>query len=375
MNDVVRILLIEDDEDDYILTRELLDEAYGQNCTLDWVNSWDGGVEEIRNCRHDVYLVDYRLGARNGIDILRKAMMSRCGAPIILLTGQGNRELDLSAVQEGAADYLVKSQITAPLLERSIRFAMERKMVERQLMTLAQYDSLTGLANRSLFFTLLDKSLAQARRSKRPLAVLLLDLDHFKEVNDTWGHVFGDTLLKEVAKRLASCVRGSDIVARLGGDEFSIIATDLQCPEDVAKFTEKVLATLDHPVCLEGREVMPTASTGVALYPTDSCDAAQLFKCADIALYQAKDECRGRYRLYDADLAAKAQERRVLENDLHTALRNDEFFLHFQPKVSARNGELKGVEALIRWNHSERGVIPGRIHSRCRSHRADCENW
>ncbi|MCH8007158.1 MAG: response regulator, partial [Planctomycetes bacterium] len=145
------ILLVEDDEDDYVLARGLLREIFGPALKLDWVETWDAGLAALRKGTHDICLADYRLGDRNGLDLVREAATLGCAAPIILLTGQDNREIDLAAVKAGATDYLVKGQITAPLLDRAIRYAIERKKVEQQLVTLAQYDALTGLANRTPF--------------------------------------------------------------------------------------------------------------------------------------------------------------------------------------------------------------------------------
>jgi len=354
----LRILLIEDNEDDYIVTRKMLENSFGNDFDLDWKKTWQNDLESILACPYDVYLVDYHLGECTGVDFVREASIARCNSPIILLTGQNSPEIDLAAMTEGAVDYLIKTQVSAPLLERAIRYAIERKRVESTLATLAQYDSLTGLANRALFFTMLDKYLAHAQRHKSLLAVLLLDLDHFKDVNDTWGHDVGDQLLQEVGKRLSTLVRGSDIVARLGGDEFSIIATDLRAPEDAVQFAQKILDALAPIAHLDDRDIAISSSIGIALYPSDSMDANHLFKCADIALYQTKDDCRGCVRLYDAELATKARARRTLENDISKAIREEQFFLRFQPKTNCAHNTLQGVEALIRWHHPTRGIIP-----------------
>ncbi len=354
------ILLVEDDEDDYVLARDLLSEIFGPALKLDWAESWDAGLAALHKGTHDICIADYRLGDRNGLELVREAATLGCAAPIILLTGQDNREIDLAAVKAGATDYLVKGQITAPLLDRAIRYAIERKKVEQQLVTLAQYDSLTGLANRTLFHARLVDAVAQAKRTGQLVAVLLLDLDNFKDVNDTLGHPAGDMLLTLVSKRLTACARETDTVARLGGDEFAVIATNVTHGDGAAALARKLIDVLAAPFTLNGQEVFTATSIGITLFPLDGKEPDQLLKNADMALYQAKAEGRGRHRFYDAKMNARAQARKTLETEIRRALESHEFRLHFQPKVNTASGELTGVEALIRWQHPERGmVLPG----------------
>ena len=354
------ILLVEDDEDDYVLARGLLSEIFGPSLKLDWVETWDAGLEALRKGTHDICLADFRLGDRNGLELVREAATLGCTVPIILLTGQDNREIDLAAVKAGATDYLVKGEITAPLLDRAIRYAIERKKVEMQLVRFAQYDSLTGLANRSLFHTRLGDAIAHAKRTKQLVAVLLLDLDHFKNVNDSLGHPVGDMLLTQVSERLTACARETDTVARLGGDEFAVIATNMTHGDGAAALARKLIDALAAPFTLNGQEVFTATSMGITLFPLDDKEPEQLLKNADMALYQAKAEGRGRYRFYDVKMNARAQARKTLEFEMRRALERHEFCLHFQPKINTFTGDLTGVEALIRWQHPERGmVLPG----------------
>lgn len=358
MSEALNILLIEDDEDDYVLAREVLAEAFPGRLKLDWIDNWDAGLAAIREARHDVYLVDYRLGERDGVALVREAIEGGCKAPIILLTGLESREIDIQAMEAGAADYLVKDQISAPLLDRAIRYAMDRKRVEGSLSSLAQYDPLTGLANRSLFHLRLNDAIAQAKRAGHLVAVMLLDLDHFKDINDSWGHPVGDALLKSVADRLVSNTRETDTVSRLGGDEFAIIATNLADPEGAATLAHKAIKAISEPFILDGQEVRTATSIGISLYPMDKTDPEKLLKHADFALYQAKGAGRGTFQFYDAEMNARRRARKTLEAELGLALERRELSLHYQPKVHAITGAVTGVEALLRWAHPERGAIP-----------------
>ena len=177
-----RILLVDDDEDDYILTKDLLADVFGRALQLEWVQSWRAAIDRVAAAQHDIYLVDYRLDERDGLELVRHAIELGARAPFILLTGQGSREIDLEAMRAGATDYLVKSEITAPLLDRAIRYSIERNRAERRLAELAQLDQLTGLANRYLFREHLSRSLARADRYGHSIALLLLDLDRFKTI-------------------------------------------------------------------------------------------------------------------------------------------------------------------------------------------------
>ena len=354
----LKILLVEDDEDDFILTRELLHEIFGTQVGLDWIDDPDRALAAILGNTHDICLVDYRLGKKDGIELVREAARQDCSAPIILLTGLDDREIDIEAMEAGAADYLVKSQITAPLLDRAIRYAIERKRIQESLAKLAQYDPLTGLANRSLFQSRLKDALASAKRTGQMIAVMLLDLDHFKDINDSLGHPAGDALLKDVAVRLKHNVRETDTVARLGGDEFAVIATNIDHLEGVATVAEKLVDAIAVPFDFENNEIRTGTSVGISVSPPDVSEPEHLLKHADFELYQAKSAGRGTWQFYDAEMNAKRQARKTMEDHLARALERNEFTLFYQPKINARTGEATGAEALIRWLHPEYGMVP-----------------
>jgi diguanylate cyclase (GGDEF)-like protein/PAS domain S-box-containing protein len=234
----------------------------------------------------------------------------------------------------------------------------ERKNYEIQLEHQANYDTLTELPNRNLLQDRLSQALAYVRRHERGLAVLFIDLDYFKNINDSLGHNAGDRLLKQVAARLVGCVREGDTVSRQGGDEFVIVLSDIAAEEDVTLVTQKILKVMSDSFDAEGHQLYVTCSIGIALYPKDGEDAETLLKNADAALYRAKDLGRNNAQFYTAEMNVKALERLILENSLHHALDRNEFLLHYQPQVDLRTGEITGMEALVRWQHPELGLIP-----------------
>jgi diguanylate cyclase (GGDEF)-like protein/PAS domain S-box-containing protein len=233
----------------------------------------------------------------------------------------------------------------------------EKKRAEEQVRALAYHDALTGLPNRLLFNDRLALAVAQARRKGERLAVLFLDLDGFKAVNDTLGHNLGDLLLRSTAERIQSALRAVDSVARLGGDEFILLLPGIRRVEEAARVAEKVLESIRAPVALEGHELFVTASMGISVYPEDGEDVETLVKAADTAMYRAKEQGRDRYQLYTPSMNARALERMALENSLRKALARSELLVHYQPVLDLASGRIHGVEALLRWKNAERGEV------------------
>lgn len=225
----------------------------------------------------------------------------------------------------------------------------ERRQTEETLHQLAYYDNLTQLPNRALFNDRLQQALTNARRRQRVVALMLLDLDRFKIVNDTMGHEAGDKLLQEISSRLKASIRASDTVSRLGGDEFALIFTDVAEAQHVAHLAQKVLRQFVDPVVIDGREVFTGASVGVALYPADSEEAESLLKYADSAMYYAKEQGRNNYQFYSQEMTTRMQSRLQLETALRYAVEQQQFILHYQPQMNADNAHPVGVEALLRW--------------------------
>jgi len=234
----------------------------------------------------------------------------------------------------------------------------ERKAAAARIHHLAHHDSLTQLPNRVLFHERLRSALAQARRGGGEVGLLLLDLDKFKDINDTLGHPVGDLLLRAVAKRLLRCVRETDTVARLGGDEFAVVLTNLKAIDGASTVAEAILKTIAEPFGLDDNEVISSCSLGITIFPNDGADAEQLLKNADLALYRSKSDGRARYHFYVPEMDEEVQRRKSIERDLRVAMGTDQLTLFYQPLVDLHTGEIGGAEALIRWYHPERGPIP-----------------
>lgn len=276
------------------------------------------------------------------------------------------RDLELRHLdREGAAHYLSLNGL--PIFSEDGQFhgyrgvgrdITERKVTEERVQFLATHDSLTQLPNRFMFNELVNLAIESARRYKRKLAILFIDLDRFKNINDTLGHEAGDLLLQEMASRMSECLRSSDVVARLGGDEFVILVQDVDEPERVSSLARKILAVAVKPIVVLGQECRVTTSVGISMYPDDAQDEQSLMKNADIAMYRAKEEGKNNFQFFSSEIKQRSLQKLVLENDLRLALEHDEFFLHYQAKRDLKTGSIVGVEALVRWQHPDLGVVP-----------------
>ena len=248
-------------------------------------------------------------------------------------------------------------QVGRPVWLTLVNDITGRKQAEERLMHLAHYDVLTNLPNRVLFYDRLKQALAQAKRNQWITGVMFMDVDRFKNINDTLGHAVGDLLLQQVSERLVRSVRSGDTVGRLGGDEFAIVLSNLSSAQDASLVAQKIMANFNEPFKLEGAEVFVTASIGITLYPEDSTEQDALIKNADAAMYKAKEAGRNSYQFYTPEMNARGFALLKLEGSLRHALERDEFLLHYQPKASVADGKITGFEALLRWNHPERGLV------------------
>ena len=226
-----------------------------------------------------------------------------------------------------------------------------------EIKRIAEHDSLTGLVNRRAFLRQLENAMSNSRRNDRIVSVYFLDLDHFKDINDTLGHPVGDALLQSVATRLLKVVRDTDTVARLGGDEFAIIGVNHKEVDDCIRFADRILKSLSEPHELAETTVLSGVSIGVTIYPLDNCDAVDLQSHADVALYKAKQAGRNTFAIFDEDMNKELTERKTVEKDLVTAISNEELLLYYQPQIDLQNGKMLSAEALIRWDHPSRGIL------------------
>ncbi len=478
--ETITVLLIDDDEDDYILTSELLKEIKGTSYDITWISRYSEALEAMARC-YDVCLIDYRLGEGDGIGLIREARNKGCQTPMILLTGQGDSDVDHAANAAGAADYLVKGDIDAQLLERAIRYAVantkmtaslaesearfrsviesatdaivltdaqgviiswnrgaetifgyssseilgmpisslfanaysdihttnpevnalvgagllhpgstaveiqglksddtelpleisvsswstpdgtyysgiirdvtERKSLEDQLTHQALHDPLTKLPNRVLFKNRVEHALSRTERSGSPVAVLFLDLDNFKTINDTLGHSAGDALLITVAERLESCLRSSDTASRLGGDEFAVLIEDTTNTKDGCLVAERILEALRKPIDIDGKDAFIGASIGIAISSAHASTPSTLLRNADVAMYTAKSQGKNQYALFENEMHNALIKRSELETELRSAMDHGEFELVYQPIMGLGSGRINAVEALLRWNH------------------------
>jgi diguanylate cyclase (GGDEF)-like protein len=390
MNDTrIKILLIEDNPGDARLIEQMLMRARGLAFELAWVDNLTDGIAHLDTKPTDVLLLDLGLPESTGLDTVQRVLARMPTVPtLIVLSGLSDENTAVQAVQSGAQDYLVKGQVDTALLVRSIRYAMERsqgkqalrqaydemehrvvertaelantiralhaeiaerKQAEERIRYMAHYDALTGLPNRDLLQDRVRQAIAYAHRNRTQVAVLFIDLDYFKHINDSLGHKIGDRLLQMVAARLQECLREGDSVSRPGGDEYVLCLPLLTGVGEAALVAQKALDALDQAFLAEGNELHASASIGISLYPDDGADVETLMRAAYTAMSHAKERGRGNYQFFTQALNQAAQQRLVLENKLRQALAKNELVLHYQPQVNMASGAIFSSEALLRW--------------------------
>ncbi|HEX2199939.1 MAG TPA: EAL domain-containing protein [Burkholderiales bacterium] len=350
------VLLIEDNPGDARLIREMIAEDPDAPFHLHCAERLAQGLEQLSAGGTGLVLLDLSLPDSFGLETFAKVYAHSPAVPIIVLTGNDDQTLALSAVKSGAQDYLIKGRLDRELLLRSMQYSIERKRYQVQLEHQANYDMLTGLPNRNLLHDRLRQAVYM-QRAPRTVAVVFIDLDHFKFVNDSLGHSMGDKLLKGMAERLRSVLRDGDTVARLGGDEFVLILNDQANEEVIFRAMQRITAKLAEPIEIEGREMTLTCSAGISLYPQDGRDVDTLLKTADTAMYRAKEHGRSNFQFYTAEMNERVTERLAMESALRRAIERREFLLHYQQRVDLASGAIVGAEALVRWLHPEWGLV------------------
>jgi len=294
----IDLLLIEDNPGDLLLTKRMLEKAEHTKFHINHADSLSTGIKRALEGSLDVILSDLNLPDSPRVETFFKLKLHVPEIPIVVLSGFADEEMSLKAVRAGAQDYLVKGKIDGNILERSLLFAIERKKAEDIINTFAYHDSLTGLPSRTLFNDRFAMAMADSKRNDKKTAVIILDLDHFKNVNDNFGHDVGDDLLKEVSGRLTSILRQTDTVCRMGGDEFALLISDASAREMIEEVAQRILAAIGKPFSLHGVKAWISASLGIAIYPEDGENLETLFKHADIAMYEVKKVGRNNYLYY-----------------------------------------------------------------------------
>ena len=351
---IIRVLMIEDSAFDAVLIEETLDQAEAARFDLQHVETL-AAAETLAESEPsiDLILLDLTLPDSQGVETVARVRELFPGMPIVVMTGYDCERVALQAVQAGAQDFLVKDQLGSRLLVRTIRHAMERHRMlidlarsRDEVQHLATHDPLTHLPNRLLFYDLLSQAISSADRRRRSLAVLFLDLDGFKAVNDTFGHEAGDEVLCLAARRLSLAVRDSDVVARLGGDEFTILVEGLSYDLDAARVAQQLQDALAEPFRVQGHPVRVGGSVGIATYPGDGSDAATLVRNADRAMYAVKKRADRKHLFFSREMNARADQQSRSERAWMRSLDAGERVVRYQPMLDTATGRTFSMEAL-----------------------------
>jgi len=365
------ILVVDDDEQIRNLLRELL--GTDHECLV--AGSFEEALAVLQTRSFDLVLCDINLGASSGLDLVPRILEQALETVVIMISGQQSIDFAIEAMRVGAFDY-----ITKPLDVRDVLAVVHRALNHHKLLQekrqyenhleelvekrtaeiehLAYHDRLTDLPNRALFADRCTQAIALAQRDKHELAVLLVSLDRLKKVTDTLGHSAGEIVLSEAADRLRNCIGAGDTVARFEGDEFAMLLTHLNQTGDATDASIAISEAFKPHFRLGEQDVYVTASIGIGLFPSNGQDSATILKNAGAALYRAKESGGNNYQFYAADMNALAVKRLALETSLRRALENEEFIVYYQPVLNLATDEIVGVEALVRWQHPEFGILP-----------------
>lgn len=350
------VLLVEDNPGDADLAVEYLREEYAGTQVVHRTRL-EAAIEYLHNTPVEAVISDLSLPDARGFDAVTRICAAAPGVPLLVLSGLADEDLGQLVIQLGAQDFLIKGTINSENLLRALRHARERKRGEQRLLQQAQHDPLTGLVNRAAFHDRVTVACTRARRGGRRFGVMFIDLDRFKEVNDTLGHEAGDALLQEIGRRVEAAVRDYDTVARLGGDEFAVLVEDIESEGRVTELARRILDAFALPVRHEGHDIAITGSIGIAVHPEAGRATADLLRAADEAMYLAKQSGRNRMQVYASHGRNGAGT--PPGQEVHLAVARGDFVLHFQPQVALPGGALVGVEALLRWRRNGSLLGPG----------------
>lgn len=350
--DPTPVILIVDDQPTDV---RILQEAVGELAQVHVANDGRMALEVARFCRPDVVLLDIEMPGMSGFELCRliKADAKLCDAAILFVTAHTQTENEVLALDLGGIDFIQKP-LSIPVARAHVRAHLNLRAEAKRL---AYFDALTGLPNRMLLRDRAEQMLQKARRSSARLALLLLDLDNFKGINDSLGHSTGDLILKEVGRRLNDTSRNVDTVSRQGGDEFVILVTDIQRSETISDYVERLLQIIALPMNIDGHRFDLSACIGISVYPDDGEDLEALYRQADAAMYQAKQEGRNRYRFFSQSIESNARARHLLESHMRSALESGVFEVFYQLRFDVRHEHSCGMEALIRWRRDEGELV------------------
>ncbi len=361
----MKLLLIDDNEIDREAVRRTL-RHYQETIEIEEASTAEAGINKFETGFYDVVLLDFLLPDMDGHDVLRRLTHHKeRHSAIIVITGiYDDARFEQTCIESGAQDVVMKTDLSFKHLSRAILHARTRHLLERELYesqqrlkVLAENDNLTGLSNRYYFDKSLRAALSRAERHRTKLALIFIDLDDFKMINDSYGHDVGDEMLKNIARILQSMMRAGDDVCRLGGDEFAILVHQFDDKQHVINLVERILERLRTLQRINNHDLSLSASVGIAVFPESATDASDLLKAADLAMYSVKKKGKNKWLFFSNELKAYIQNRMRMENELRALIPMAHFILYYQPIVDAKNCEVVGAESLLRWNHETRGIL------------------
>ncbi|MGD2054597.1 MAG: EAL domain-containing protein [Gammaproteobacteria bacterium] len=348
------VVLADDDPSIRLMIRHVLESE-----EFDIVEAADGieAIKAVEKHHPALVLLDAVMPGIDGFTTCKQIKdKGHTDIPVMMITGLDDDASVERAYDVGAIDFITKP-IKWAVLKHRVKSVVATVVAERKVELLAYRDTLTNLPNRLLFADRLEHSIDRAARHRESMALLLVDMDDFKLVNDSFGHDAGDKLIKAVGELLSRSLRRADTVARLGGDEFAVIVEGIDGVEDAISIADNLSTILEHNVRLEDQETFTGASIGIAIYPDDGDDSRTLLKNADTALFRAKEKGRHCFQFYKPEMSVNAMERLELENSMRKALDEDQFVVYYQPTIDIHKNEIVGVEALLRWEHPDKGII------------------
>lgn len=352
-----RLLLVGSELTEYRRIEALLASAHHAAYRLMWCERFEAAEQEILRGHYDAVLLDCQHQPDDALALLQHCINPDRLLPIIALTRTADCDAVQVALHTGATDFLALNNLDTYVLQRCVNYAVEKYQVDKKLAELNLYDPLTGVPNRQLFLQNLQRAVDNAAQQQTSVALLLINLDGFKRINDSFGTDAGDQTVAMMAQRLSRCVRKTDCLARVGADEFTLVLDDCNNADDISLVANKVIDVLSSPYTLAGQPVMASSSIGIAVFPEAGDSVEQLLQSANMAMKEAKRHRGSQFAFYNKDHSAETMARINLEQDLRLALRRNEFELYYQPRVGLESGETIGMEALIRWRHPTRGMV------------------